>query len=173
MRVRSLRRLVIHIGQSAGFGIGFVAFICVEAITGTAFGQSAVEYRINGQIQSECDISVDCGSGNRCLSLDLANISSRQDTAEITLSCNGDGTYVVAVTSSNGGRLMNQSEGIGYSASFTGEGRQNGQISTGMLVEFALQGGAPAQRTMQIRLTESNSRLGSYRDVITATLTPF
>lgn len=141
----------------------------------------AGHWTVGGTLSRNCAISFDCGGGDRCNSLRLADRNSNQDIAQIRVSCNFAGSGVsLELSSQNNGTLVATSDPLplGYDIGLTGiagaefDGRQ---LSTPIRVPVRIaQPAAIAQGSLHVRLYPRREILAAdrYSDRITITVLP-
>lgn len=139
--------------------------------------------QISGELARACFIEYDCGADDRCLSLELDNRTTAQDTALVTWQCNyAVGSATMEFESENLGVLKNNSApgdpGLDYRASYTG-GDNSGfaLLRLDTTVRTTATPSTPnvdIQGYIQLRLEPRATPLfaGNYTDRITVTITP-
>jgi hypothetical protein len=139
--------------------------------------------QVSGDLARACIIDYDCGADDRCLSLELDNRTTAQDTALVTWQCNyAVGSATMEFKSENLGVLKNDTApgdtGLPYRASYTGG--DNSGFSLLNLDTTVRTNPTPStpnvdiQGYIQLRLEPRAAPLfaGIYTDRITVTITP-
>lgn len=161
--------------------VAALAAAALMAQAAAAAGRDSTQ--VSGELPRACAIEYDCGADDRCLSIELDNRASLQDTAQVTWRCNfAVGSATMEFRSENLGVLRNPSypgdEGLPYQASYTGD--QNSGFSLLRLNTTITTNPQPTTANVdiegyiQLRLDERDAPLfaGAYTDRITVTITP-
>lgn len=159
------------------------AALLAATLVSSALAAGQDSTTVSGELARACLIEYDCGADDRCLSLELDNRTTAQDTALVTWQCNyAVGSARMEFTSENLGVLRNSGApadpGLGYLASYTGGDNSAFSLlrldTTVTTIPTPSTPNVDIQGYIQLRLEPRSAPLfaGAYTDRITVTITP-